>query len=770
MSPETRETATTVKHHPNKYQVIGTRPVRHDGVDKVTGQARYGSDINLPGQLYGKVVRSPHAHARILGIDTSKAASVAGVHAVITSADLPEPGDKTTGGGEEEGQPLKYKSSNMLARGKVHYHGHAVAAVAATNPHIAEEAARLIEIGYEILPPVMNVLDAMKPESAVIVEDLLTERGDEVITETPSNIAKHLEYETGDIEAGFAEADLVVEREFNLETVHQGYIETHNASAQWHGDGQLDVWCSSQGQFTIRDELSDILDWPISKIKVTPMEIGGGFGGKTTVYLEPLAAALSKKAGKPVKMAMDRAEVLQATGPTPGGYARIKIGVTKDGKITAAQAYLALEAGGYPGSVVSAGCMTAFGPYKLTNARVDGYDVVVNKPKTHAYRAPGATQSEFAAECVVDEICRELSFDPIEFRILNGSEEGDWRVDGPPYPRIGNIECISAARNSDHWKTPLDQQSGKHRGRGIASGFWFNVGLTSSAIARVNPDGTVTLLEGSPDIGGTRTSVSMQFAETLGLSVEDINPIVADTDSVGYTDVTGGSRVTFATGFAAHNAANDVKAQMIDGLAEIWDVTADSITYETATFASNGKLASFREAAKLLADENIHVVGKATVTPDRAGGAFAAHIADVEVDVETGKVEILRYTAVQDVGVAIFPPYVEGQMQGGAAQGIGWALNEEYVYDTDGILRNASLLDYRMPTTLDVPMIETVIVEVPNPGHPFGVRGVGEVPIVPPPAAIANAIRDATGIYMRDLPMSPRKVQLAIAEQNGQMG
>ncbi len=767
MATETGEVAERVKHHNENYRVIGTRPIRHDGVDKVTGVALYGADIHVAGQLHGKVVRSPHAHARIRAIDVRKAEAVPGVLAVITSADLPEPGAQRTGGGEEAPQPLKYKSANMLARGKVHYHGHAVAAVAATSPHVAEEAARLIDVEYEVLSPVLDVREAMRPDASVILEGLLTERGDDVLTDTPSNIAAHLLYETGDVEQGFADADLVIEREFTAETVHQGYIEPQNALAQWHGDGQLTVWCSSQGAFTVRGELSDILDWPISKIKVIPTEIGGGFGGKTTVYLEPLAAVLSKKTGRPVKMTMDRAEVLQATGPTPGGYMRIKMGVTKDGQITAAQAYLAFEAGGFPGSVISAGCMCVFAPYRLSNARVEGFDVVVNRPKTHAYRAPGATQAEFASECVVDEICRELGMDPVVFRLLNGAREGDWRVDEPPYARVGNIECVQAARDSNHWQTPLEQEPGKVRGRGFASGFWFNVGLTSSAIARVNPDGTVTLLEGSTDIGGTRTSVAMQFAETLDLAIEDINPIVVDTDSVGFTDVTGGSRVTFATGMAAHEAAHDVKAQMIEGLADVWDVAADSIRYEETTFSANGKSASFAAAAKLLEDEDIHVVGKATVTPEHEGGAFATHIADVEVDVETGKVKVLRYTAVQDAGVAIYPPYVEGQIQGGAVQGIGWALNEEYVYDDKGVLRNASLLDYRMPTTLDVPMIESIIVEVPNPGHPFGVRGVGEVPIVPPPATIANAIRDALGFYMRELPMSPRKVQKAIAERDG---
>ncbi len=762
MAVETPEQAVTVKHHPDKFRVIGTRPIRHDGVDKVTGAALYGADVNLPGQLYGHVVRSPHAHARVKKIDTRKAEALDGVQAVVTSADFAEPGDKRTGGGEEAGVPIKYKSGNVMARGKALYHGHAVAAVAATSPHIAAEAAKLVEVDYEVLPHVMDVREAMKPDAPVLIEGLLTKQSDALITDTPSNVAEYLLFETGDIDKGFAEADVVVEREYTSEMLHQGYIETHAASAQWHADDNVTVWCSTQGAFTVREEIADLLDHPVSKIKVIPTEIGGGFGGKTTVYLEPVAALLSRKTGRPVKVSMDREEVLTGTGPTPGAYMRIKLGATKDGRITAGYAYLAFEAGGFPGSVIGAGCKCVFAPYDMPNARVEGYDVVVNKPKTHAYRAPGATQAEFAAEGVVDEISRKLGMDPIDFRMKNSAKEGSWRVDDPPYPRIGHEECLEAARASDHWQTPLQTEPGKLRGRGMASGFWFNVGLTSSAIARLNPDGRVTLLEGSPDIGGTRTSVAMQFAETLGIPVEEVEPIVADTDSVGRTDVTGGSRVTFATGYAAHEAAKDLQAQMTEGLADVWDVAAESIAYADGSFSANGNSVTFKQAAALLNDEDIQAVGRATITPDRAGGAFAVHIADVEVDPDTGKVKVLRYTAVQDAGVAIYPPYVEGQMQGGAVQGIGWAFNEEYVYDAGGRLLNASLLDYRMPTTLDVPMIETVIVEVPNPGHPFGVRGVGEVPIVPPPAALAHAVYDAVGQRFYDLPMSPHRVQAAI--------
>ncbi len=750
------------------FNVIGKRPVRHDGVDKVTGRAAYGADIFLSGMLHAKVLRSPHAHATIVSVDTSKAEALSGVHAVITYKDLPEPSEGTTELNESGVQDTYYKAYNMLAREKALYDGHAIAAVAAIDPHIAEEAVRLIDIEYELHPPVMDCKQALAPDAVLLLPDIFTDTEGE-IDGKPSNVTKHVIFEEGDLEGGFAEADVVVEAEYNTATVHQGYIETHNATARWHEDETLEVWCSSQGQFGIRQELSDLLRMPISKINVTPMELGGGFGGKTTVYLEILAALLSKKTDRPVKMTMTRAEVLRGTGPTPGTWEKVKIGTTNDGKITAVHVTLYFEAGGVPGSPLGAGAMTALGPYSLKNFRIDGYEVLVNKPHSHAYRAPGATQAEYAVESAVDEICEKLGMDPMEFRLLNASREGDLRVDGPPLLLVGNVECLENIKNSDHWQTPLKQPEEPHlkRGRGLASGFWMNGGGMSSAQGRVNPDGTVTLVEGSVDCGGTRTSVAMQMAEVLGIPIEDINPIVPDTDSVNYTGVTGGSRVTYATGYAAIEAAHEIVRQMVEGMADIWDVDPQGVEFEDGTFSTNGKTVSFKDAASLLDDEDIGILGTASVAPSRAGNAFTVQLADVEVDTETGKVQVLRYTGTQDAGVAIYPPYVEGQLQGGIVQGIGWALNEEYFYDDEGHLRNASLLDYRMPTALDLPMIETVITEVPNPGHPFGVRGVGEVSIASPPAVIANAIHDAVGVRMRDLPMSPPRVQKAISENGG---
>ncbi len=744
------------------YKVIGTRPIRHDGVDKVTGRAIYGADFQITGLLHGRVLRSPHAHANILSIDTSRAEALPGVKGIVTASDLPAAEDKMTDLGEGA-VSLKYLCDNILASDKALYRGHAIAAVAATSPHIAEEACQLIDVDYEVLTPVMEVRQAMESDAPLLHEGLKTSSLGET-SEESSNVASHIQHKKGDIDKGFADADIVIEREFVTGTVHQGYIEPHNATAHYNQDGHLTVWCSTQGAFTVREQLAEILQYPISKIKVVPLEIGGGFGGKINVYIKPVAALLAKKTGKPVKVLMNRADVFEGTGPTPASFITVKMGATKDGKITAAQTSMAFEAGAYPGSPVGAGAMCIFAPYNIDNVLIDGYDVVVNKPKSAPYRAPGATNAAFGSETVIDELAEELNIDALELRLMNGAKEGDHRADGPVYPRIGFIETLEAAKEHPHYSS---ENGKKHHGRGIASGFWFNIGLESSVTINVNPDGTINLVEGSTDIGGTRASIAMQAAEVLGIPAESVNPSVVDTNSIGYTAVTGGSRTTFATGYAAYEAAQDVKNQMIERAAKLWDVDEANVQFADGEFSSiNGKeeQISFRDLSARLSETGGPVVGRAAVDPPGAGGAFATHVVDVEVDVETGKVEILRYTATQDAGKAIHPSYVEGQIQGGVVQGIGWALNEEYIYNEEGTMTNASFLDYRMPTCLDLPMIDAVIVEVPNPGHPYGVRGVGEVPIVPPPAAIANAIYDAVGVRMDELPMSPDRLLKAMGK------
>jgi xanthine dehydrogenase molybdenum-binding subunit len=734
------------------FKVIGTRPIRHDGIDKVVGRAKYGADYSAPGMLHGKVLRSPYAHARIKSINVERALRMPGVKAVITHRDFaPLTGEVELQYGGETPFDAYFYTLNLLAKEKVLYHGHPVAALAATSPHIAEEALGLIDVEYEELPPVLDLMAAMKPDAPFLLAEVRAQDN----PDQPTNVAGHFQFQRGDLDRGFKAATHIVEREFTTTMVHQGYIEPHNALAIYQPDGHAVVYCSTQGPFEIRMMCSKILGMDAGSIKVVPAEIGGGFGAKNYAFLEPLALLLSKQTGHPVKMVMTRNEVLRATGPTSGSRIKVKMGATRDGTLTAAEVWMAFEAGAFPGSPVAVACITAIAPYKIANFQVDGYDVLVNKPKVQPYRAPGAGNAAHGVESVIDELAERCGIDPLDFRIRNAVKEGSASVPGPAFKRIGYIEVCEAIKNSDHYRSQL---SGRNRGRGVATGFWINTGMESTATVNIHSDGTASLVTGSVDIGGTRASTAMCAAEVLGLRAEDVRPSVADTDSNGFTDITGGSRVAFATGLAAYEAARDAVRQLKERAAKLWEIDPQDVEWidGKAVSKKNGvPPMTLRDLAKKLSRTGGPVTGRANVHPTGIGPTFAACLVDVEVDPETGKVEILRCTMALDAGKAIHPSYVEGQMQGGASQGIGWALNEEYVFDERGVMRNATFLDYRMPTCLDLPMIEAIIVEVPNPGHPYGVRGLAEVPIVPPPAAVANAISHAIGVRMTHLPMSP---------------
>jgi CO/xanthine dehydrogenase Mo-binding subunit len=731
-------------------------------VDKVTGRATFGADFQLPGMLFGKVLRSPHAHALIKSIDVSKALALPGVKAVITADDLPEITAENAFVGEG---PMNFRdlSCNVLARGKVLYDGHAVAAVAATSVAIAEAALELIDVVYEVLPHVTEIEDAIA-DGAPVLHDHIFTKGVDPKPQKPSNLVSRVEFALGDVDAGFAAADVVVERDFSTQAVHQGYIETHACVSTISPDGMATVWCSSQGHFMVRAYCAKLLGMEISKIRVIPAEIGGGFGGKTVVYLEPLSLALARITGRPLKMVMTRDEVFRGTGPTSSALVHVKVGAKKDGTITAGEMTLKYGAGAFPGSPVQLGCMTGFAPYDLENVKAVGYDVVVNRPKAAAYRAPGAPMAAFGVEAALDELAQALGMDPLELRIKNAAKEGTKAAYGPKFRKIGYQETLEAAKNHPHMKIPL----GPNQGRGIASGFWFNIGGQSSAAVHVNEDGTVLVMSPNPDIGGSRAAMAMMAAEVLGIDVEKVKPIVADTASIGYSDVTGGSRVTFAVGMAVVEAARDVVEQLRARAAKIWDIEPDAVVWEQGVARPSSSNAgdfaplSIGDIAGKAARTGGPISGKSNINASGAGPGFGTHICDVEVDPETGGVTVLRYTAIQDVGRAIHPSYVEGQLQGGAAQGIGWALNEEYIYGSDGRLQNSGFLDYRVPVASDLPMIDAVLVEVPNPTHPYGVRGVGEVPIVPPLGAVANAVSRATGLRLADLPMSPPRLLQAI--------
>ena len=750
------QTNSPTEDQSSSFRVIGTRPIRPGDTLKVTGQAIYGEDVHLPDMLYGAVLRSPHAHARILSIDTSQAEALEGVRAVITAAHLPDLSAKIAAQGEW-GASLRYQNDNILARDKVLYYGHAVSAVAAASPHIAAEALGLIQVAYEILPHVLDIQQAMTEGAPILHPDLRTDelglKGDR-----PTNVASHMQNLQGDPQQGFAQADVIIEREFHTSAVHQGYLEPHNATALYAANGEITIWCSTQGSFSARDSTAEVLDHPAARIRVIPLEIGGGFGGKNRIYLEPLAALLSQKSGhKPVKMVMPHPEVLAASGPASASWMRVRMGADRTGRITAAAVSLAYAAGAFPGSTVGVAMGTILGHYRIANLQIDGYDVVTNTAWASSYRALGATNAAFASESVVDELCEKLGMDPIEFRLINGVREGDPRSNGQPYARIGFLETLEIARKHPHYTAPL---AGSHQGRGVAAGYWGNAGGRSSASASLNPDGSVSLVTGSVDVSGTRMTLAMQLAETLGIAAEDVKAGVADTDSIGFTDGSWGSRTTFATGWAVYELGQNLIRLLCQRAAEHWQVPAEQVRFADGVFTVGDQNLPFKELAAQL-NAQVPVMASATVNPWSTGPAFATHIVDVDVDPETGQVKILRYTVVQDVGKAIHPAYVEGQIQGGVVQGIGWAMNEEYVYDEAGRMLNASFLDYRIPTCSDVPAIDAVIVEVPNPGHPYGVRGVGEMGIVPPPAALANAIHAATGLRMAVLPMSPARLMEA---------
>ena len=736
-----------------KFKVIGKSPIRHDGNDKVTGRALYGADMNLPGMLYGKVLRSPHAHARIKSINIDKISKHPNCKSIVTSKDLAKSPETT-----KEPMYGQVRISNVLASDKVLYKGHPILAVAAKSVDDAEELLDLVDIEYEILNSVTNVEDAIKDGADVLHENW--KKSDDILDRNNkgTNIGTIEVYKLGNADDELKKSELIIEREFRTKTVHQGYIEPTNGTAWWRPNDRLTIWCSSQGHFGIRDSVAQVLGISASNITVIPMEIGGGFGGKLSAYLEPLAAILSKKSGNPVKMTMSRSEVLEATGPTSGSYQKITIGYNSQGIINAAKAQILLEAGAFPGSPVSGAASAVFASYDIQHVQIDGYDIVTNKPKTTAYRAPGAPIAMFATETLINEIADSLGIDPVELRIRNVAKKGARRSDGVINGNIGAIDVMENIRNHPHYSMPLPK--GDYVGRGISMGFCRNNSGISSVIANILPDGNFSLTEGSVDIGGSRTAIAQQFAEVLEVDVENVLPQIGDTDTIGYTSNTGGSGVAFKTGMAAYHTAKDIKTQLIKRAAIIWDTEDENVDYkEGVLYHKNDPelKMTLNEIAALLGDTGGPITGKSHINPGGQEGSYAANIVDVKVDPETGKVEILKVTAFQDVGKAIHRAYVEGQIQGGTTQGIGWAINEEY-FMLDGQMKNNTFLDYRMPTSLDLPMIDPVIIEVFNPNHPFGVKGVGESNIVPPLGAISHAVYNAIGKRIYDLPINPEAI------------
>ncbi|MEH6558020.1 MAG: xanthine dehydrogenase family protein molybdopterin-binding subunit [Oceanicoccus sp.] len=739
------------KYTGQEFKVIGSRVKRPDGIDKVTGRARYGADMNAPGQLVALMLRSPHAHARIKKIDISKAEKLPGVKAVITAADLPDLTDGNAG--------LFDTLENSMARDRALYDGHAVAGVAAIDKSTAKKALKLIKVTYEKLPHVTDVDEALEDNAPIIQPRYATEG-------QHGNLINKGEFGQGDIDQGFAEADVIVERSYKTGQTHQGYIEPHACLASVSPDGTGELWVTTQGHYSYRSTCAQLLGMDIAKLKVTSSEIGGGFGGKTHVWMEPIALALSRKANRPVKMVMSREEVFKASGPTCSTSMEIKIGAKKDGTIVAARAECRYMNGAFPGMWGTLGGMTAFACYSIPNNKAIGVNVLCNRPKVAAYRAPSAPMMAFGVESTIDQLSKELGMDPVELRLKNVAREGTQAPYGPVWGPIGIEPTLEAVRDHPHMKAKL----GKNQGRGVACGFWFNIGGQTCSDLNIGSDGTVNLTVGTIDVGGARASLAMIAAEELGITYDDVKVNIGDTSSLGHNDTTEGSRGTFSSGMATIFAARKAVEVLKERAAKMWQIPVESVIWEGGSARATGQEHSnlppltLKDIAKKAGSTGGPIAGHHEATVEGAGVSFASHIVDVEVDPETGKTQILRYTVVQDAGKAIHPDYVEGQFQGAAAQGIGWALNEEYIYGKDGRLQNAGFLDYRMPVCSDLPSIDTKILEIPNPGHPYGIRGVGETSIVPPLGAIGNAVSNAVGVRMYQVPMSPPRILQALDE------
>ena len=720
----------------DEFSVVGTNAPRLDAYDKVRGRAQFGADISRPNMLVGRTLGAPHAHAKINRIDASRALALEGVHAVVTGDDFPQLGVNGLG---------TYVQAN-IAQGKVLFHGQTVAAVAATTAAIAEEALVLIDVTYEPLPHIPDINAALDPATPKLHAD----EGE------PENVYAEEDITEGDVTQGFAEADVVVEGEFTAPTAHQGYIELPACLAEYGAESGSTIWTTTQGHFIIQQIVAGIFKLDMSQLTVIPTEIGGGFGGKTTPYLEAIAYLLAKKSARPVKMVMTRDEVFRITGPGSAFKGSYKIGAKKDGTLTAFQADFAFDSGAIPGAPLHGGIDTICQAYRIPNILVKGRAVLTNKPMVRAYRGPGGPQVTLGTERLLNDLARTLNMDPIELRLKNAKVEGDPGSAGA-FRAIGFVECLQAAQRSEHYTSTLT--SGVSRA--VAAGYWHNGGGPSSAEVHMKNDGTASVVTGSVDLSGTRATLAMIAAERLALPIDKVVASVGDTNTVGYTFVSGGSRTVNATGQAVMMAADEALAEMAQRAASGWNVTADQVAWADghAVNTHTGDKLSIRDICRKAPYTGGAITGRGSLNvPADVAPSFAVHICDVAVDKETGGVTIVRYTVVQDAGRSIHPQLVEGQLQGGAVQGIGWALNEEYIYNGDGSLDNASFLDYRIPVASDLPMLETIVVEVPNPLHPLGVRGVGEAGVIPPLAAIATAVGDAIDAPVNDLPCTPSRI------------
>jgi len=712
------------------YTTLGKRVKRADAVVKVTGEAKYVADIMLPRMLYGRILWSSFPHAVINNVDNSEAEKLQGVRAVVL---LKKPGDK------------------------VRYHGEAIVAVAADDPYIAEEALDLIKVDYKELPAVFDTMDAMKLDAPLIHDN------------NPGNVSASANHNYGDVESGLKEADHVFEDTFTIGMGHQGYMEPHGAVAQVDASGEVTVWTTTQGHFGTQSGLSHIFGIPASKIRVIATEVGGAFGGKTSMSVEPACVALAMKAHQPVKIILTRYEDFISSHPGPACTAHVKIGVKNDGTLTAMQVKQIWDAGAYGGVFVGSFPRTR-GLYKIPNLKVDVISIFTNKLAPGAYRGPAAPEMTFPIESLMDMIASELRLDPVEFRLKNAVDEGDLDVNRIPYRRIGFKTTLEKAKEYLNNYSHQSKESGsKAFGVGIASGKWINGVGMSGVYLRLNEDGRISMLTGSVDLTGVKTVFAQMVAEELDIPIDMIDVGIGDTLTALPASLTGGSRTTYALGLTIKPAVADFKKQLLNSASHILDEKVDNLEYSKGKVFIRGtsQNTTMQEigAASMYLPSGA-VIGKGVTSTNEwlcQDPTFITQIAEVEVDKETGEVKLLKFVCVQDVGMAANPLSLEGQIQGGAAQGIGWAIMEKMIFD-DGVLLNPGFMDYSIPTSLDIPKIVPIIVEVPSSDGPYGIRGSAEMPMIPVLAAVANAIHSATGIRIKEIPITRDKMLKGIKQ------
>jgi CO/xanthine dehydrogenase Mo-binding subunit len=762
---------------------IGLRIPRSDAPEKVAGKTLYVDDLKLPGLLQARLLRSPHAHAKIKRIDVSKAKALPGVRAILTAADIPElePGAKTRG-------------HAMMAIDRAVFAGQPIAAVAADELAIADEALDLIEVEYEVLPAAVDPIKSMDPKAPRVADEGTEADTSEALahsgiapTESETeqnapNVAQKSNLGRGDVAAAMAEADFVLEKTYHVPMVHQGYIEAHAAVADYNrATGQVTVWATTQGSFNTRSEIADILHLPESSIKVIPLECGGGFGAKIRALCEPITVLLSRATGRPVKYVMTRREELEAGMPAPSVTIKLKTGVKKDGTPLALEAETVIEAGAYSGAVLTMSGVFLASVYQWQNFQVTGYEVLTHKPSIAAYRAPMAPQTAFVIDSHMDQIARHLGLDPAEYKLQHLQKAGDLMAHGQPWQVNGARECLQALmehpvwKSRDEWRASGGKNGAGLRGTGLAVGGWVPGIQPTSASVRLNPDGTLTVLTGAVDIAGTNQGLALIAASAYGVDIERVKIVTGDTDTSPLTGISAGSKTTYTVGAAVIEAAEDARRQTLDIAASELeaavgdlDIVGDKVVVEGVPEKSI-TLAAIGKKGNTFQSKVPPVFGTSALGFSVQAPAFAAQMARIEVDPDTGQITLTDFVCAQDVGKMLNPLGAEGQIQGGAVQSLGFALTEGLMYSDDGRLMNPSLLDYRKLTAADVPNIECLIIEVPAPAGPFGARGVGEPPIIPAPAAVANALQDATGVRLTTLPLTPERVALGIVA-NGSNG